>query len=52
MAGSEGGLVPEKYLIVRNNDLVQAKYILVYPEHSGNSRSRKRFQKHSNDLQR
>jgi len=28
--GSEGGRVPEKYVVVRNNDLVHIRYLLVY----------------------
>ncbi len=28
--GSEGGKVPERYLVVRNDDLIRPKYLLVY----------------------
>ena len=28
--GSEGGRVPDKYMVIRNNDLVNIRYILVY----------------------
>ena len=28
---SEGGDVPERYLVVTNNQLIRVKYILVYP---------------------
>ena len=28
--GSMGGDVPEKYYVVRNNDMIRVKYLLVY----------------------
>ena len=28
--GSEGGRVPDKYMVIRNNELVNIRYILVY----------------------
>ena len=30
VAGSLGGEVPEKYYVVRNNEMVRVKYLLVY----------------------
>ena len=32
--GSLGGEIPEKYYVVRNNEMMRIKYILVYAEKS------------------
>jgi poly[ADP-ribose] polymerase 16 len=32
VAGSVGGEVPEKYYVVRNNEVMRLKYLLVYAE--------------------
>jgi poly[ADP-ribose] polymerase 16 len=32
VSGSVGGEVPEKYYVVRNNEVMRLKYLLVYAE--------------------
>ena len=35
--GSEGGEIPEKYYVVRNDEMIRLKYILVYAPHADKS---------------
>jgi len=35
--GSEGGRVPDKYIVVRNNELLHIRYLLVYKHSSANT---------------
>lgn len=39
--GSEGGQIPEEYFVVRNDDLVRLKYLLVYNPNKGWDRSKR-----------
>ena len=36
LSDSESGRVPEKYLIVRNNDLIASRYLIVYGDKNCN----------------
>ena len=38
IAGSMGGEVPDKYYVVRNNELIKVKYLLVYAQPSSSER--------------
>jgi len=39
--GSEGGRVPDKYIVVRNNELLHIRYLLVYKHNVTSTRIRK-----------
>merc|ERR1712142_210873 len=39
--GSEGGRVPDKYIVVRNNELLHIRYLLVYKHNVASTRIRK-----------
>lgn len=40
--GSEGGPVPERYLVVRNDDLIRPRYLLVYADDAKKDRPTRR----------